>query len=102
LSHGHAIALGMICESYLSVKKTGLDVKDRDDIVRMIFPDYKYYPLQTEDIEFMMDFIGHDKKRRGPGSRFSLLQSPGKSISGVPCGSQEVIESIDFYRTFER
>jgi 3-dehydroquinate synthase len=102
LSHGHAIALGMICESYLSAIKTGLDAKDRDAIIRMIFPDFEYYPLQREDIDFMMDFIGHDKKRRSSGLRFSLLQSPGSAISGVHCGPLEIMESIDFYLTLER
>jgi len=102
LSHGHAIALGMICESYLSAVKTGFDTKDRDAIIRMIFPDYEYYPVHREDLDFMMDFIGHDKKRAGSGSRFSLLRSPGNAISGVPCEPGEIIESIDFYRTLER
>ncbi|HZX62548.1 MAG TPA: 3-dehydroquinate synthase [Bacteroidales bacterium] len=102
LSHGHAIALGMICESYLSAVKTGFDTKDRDAIIRMIFPDYEYYPVHREDLDFMMDFIGHDKKRTGSGSRFSLLRSLGNAISGVPCEPGEIIESIDFYRTLER
>jgi 3-dehydroquinate synthase len=102
LSHGHAIALGMICESYLSVIKSGLDSGDRDAIIRMIFPDYEYYPLHKEDLDFMMEFIGHDKKRKGSGACFSLLKSPGNAISGEPCDPGEIIESIDFYRTLER
>ena len=102
LSHGHAIALGMICESYLSVRKSGLDSGDRDAIIRMIFPDYEYYPLQSKDLDFMMGFIEHDKKRRGLGGRFSLLRSPGNAISGELCEPGEIIESIDFYRTLER
>jgi len=102
LSHGHAVALGMICESCLSVVKTGLDPKDRDAIIQRIFPDYKYYPLQMGDLDFMMEFIGHDKKRIGPGSRFSLLKSPGNAISGITCHPGEIIESINFYRTLER
>ena len=101
LSHGHAVALGMICESHLSTLKTGLDTKEKEAIVRMIFPDYEYYPLHNEDIDFMMDFIGHDKKRRGSGLRFSLLRSPGNSTSGVICETGEILESIDFYRALE-
>jgi len=102
LSHGHAVALGMICESYLSSLKTGMDPKERDAIINTILPDYEYYPLHGEDPDFMMDFIFHDKKRRGSGSRFSLLRSPGDAIPGVICEPGEIIESIDFYRTLER
>jgi hypothetical protein len=50
----------------------------------------------------MMEFIGHDKKRRSSKVCFSLLSSPGKAISGEPCEPFEIIESIDFYRTLER
>jgi 3-dehydroquinate synthase len=102
LSHGHAIALGMICESYLSVLKTGLDKQDRDAIIQRIFPDYRYYPVRREDIDFMMDFMDHDKKRRNSGLRFSLLKSPGNAVPGITCEPVEIIESIDFYRTLER
>jgi hypothetical protein len=49
-----------------------------------------------------MDFIGHDKKRRDSGLRFSLLRSPGDAIPGVHCEPVEIIESIDFYRALEQ
>jgi len=102
LSHGHSVALGMICESHLSVEKSGLDPGDRDAVIRMIFPDYDYYPLSSKDLDFMMEFIGYDKKRKGSEACFSLLRSPGNAISGVRCKPDEIIESIDFYRTLER
>jgi 3-dehydroquinate synthase len=101
ISHGHAIALGMVCESYLSCKKAGLDTQDRDAIVKSILKEYEYYPLQLEDIKLMMDFMGRDKKRQATGLRFSLISSPGKAIIGHCCDTLEIIESIDFYRTFE-
>ena len=101
LTHGHAVALGMVCESHLSTIKTGLDTMEKEAIVRMILPDYEYYPLLNEDIDFMIDFIGHDKKRRGLDLRFSLLQSPGSSISGVTCETGEILDTIDFYRALE-
>lgn len=102
LTHGHAIALGMISESYLSVIKTGLQLKDRDAIVKLILKNYKYYPLNNEEIDFIMEFIGHDKKRRASVTRFSLLKSPGIAIPGIVCESAEIIEAIDFYRSLER
>jgi 3-dehydroquinate synthase len=102
LAHGHAIALGMICESYLSVIKTELELEQRDAIIHMIFPNYEYYPLHNDDLDFMMKFVVHDKKRRGSGTRFSLLKSIGNAIPGVLCEPDEVIKSIDFYRTLER
>jgi hypothetical protein len=82
--------------------KTGLDISGRDDIIRRILRYFEYHPLQSEDRDFVMDFIGHDKKRRDSGLRFSLLRSPGDAIPGVHCEPVEIIESIDFYRALEQ
>jgi len=100
LSHGHSVALGMICESYLSVKKAGLDENSRDEIVQRILPIFPHYHLDDKDLKLIMDFMIQDKKRRAGEFRFSLLDSPGKAIQGVPFGSSEIIDSINFYRTF--
>jgi 3-dehydroquinate synthase len=101
LAHGHAVALGMICESYLSVIKTGLELEQRDAIIHIISSNYEYYPLHNEDINFIMEFIVHDKKRRGSGAHFSLLKSPGNPIPGELCEPEKIIKAIDFYRTIE-
>jgi 3-dehydroquinate synthase len=101
LSHGHAIAVGMICESHLSFLKTGLDRKRRDDIIRMIFPGYAFFALQNDDRDFTMECMGHDKKRRGPGLRFTLIREPGTAIPGVTCSIEEIASSFDFYCTLE-
>ncbi|MGA3013512.1 MAG: 3-dehydroquinate synthase [Bacteroidales bacterium] len=102
LIHGHAVVLGMICECYLSVLKCGLDTKQRDEIINMIFSNYKYYHLNNEDVESILKFIVNDKKRRASEIRFSLLKSPGVAISGQSCDESEILGSINFYRSFER
>jgi 3-dehydroquinate synthase len=101
LSHGHAVVLGMICESYLSSIKTGLNNPDREKIVRMILSEYAYYPLADEDLIFLSGCILQDKKRSAEGLRFSLLEKPGKAVTGITCNSNEILESINFYRKFE-
>jgi len=100
LSHGHAISLGMICESFLSVLKAGMKKIDQESIINMILTNYEYYPLSIMDSDFIMEFIDHDKKRRSTGARFSLLNAPGNAVYGIPCTPSEIIKSIDFYRTF--
>jgi 3-dehydroquinate synthetase len=92
----------MICECYLSVLKSGLDIKFRDEIIHMILSNYKYYHLNNEDVESILRFIVNDKKRRASEIRFSLLKSPGVAISGQSCDEKEILGSINFYRSFER
>ena len=92
----------MICEAWLSVGKSGLAVQDKDAIVDMIFPLYEYYPVTGNQADKMLDFIGHDKKRRDSGNRFSLLRTPGHAVTGITCEPGEISASVDFYRTLER
>jgi 3-dehydroquinate synthase len=101
LSHGNAIAIGIICESFLSVKKTCLQPGVLDAIVSMIFPRYLQYHIPEEDIPLLIDMIGHDKKRIGSGNRFSLISSPGNSHHGVCCERDEILECIRLYRSLQ-
>jgi 3-dehydroquinate synthase len=102
LSHGHAVALGMICESYLSEMKTGFAAKDRDLLTSMIFPFYEYYPVLREDVGFIMDTMIHDKKRRDSCYRFTLLRGPGNAIPGITCNFSEIEDSLSFYQNIKR
>jgi 3-dehydroquinate synthase len=99
ISHGHAIALGMICEGYLSGRKTGFEAGDRDVLTRMILSRFKYFPIQKKDADLMMDTMVHDKKRRESESRFTLLKEPGNAIPGIVCNPDEIVESLEYYKT---
>jgi 3-dehydroquinate synthase len=101
MSHGRAVALGMICESQLSFMKTGLKASERDFIVRMILSVYRHYKLEENDLSFLTECMDQDKKQSVQGTRFPLLESPGKAVAGVICNSSEVLESIDFYRNLQ-
>jgi 3-dehydroquinate synthase len=102
LSHGHAVALGMICESHLSGLKAGFEQNIQNELERMIFPDYEYYPIKNEDVDFIMDTLVHDKKRKDSVNRFTLVKSPGNAIPGVECTPAEIKESMEHYRTLNK
>ncbi len=97
LSHGHAIALGMICESYLSVQKTGLPKQVLEEITAIILADFDHFRLSAQDITRLVALLLHDKKRTGEEVRFSLIENPGKAHYGIPCSNSLVMESIDYY-----
>ena len=102
LSHGHAVALGMICEGHLSQKKTRFGQKNQDDLVRMIITDYEYYPLKNQDIDTIMDILIHDKKRKNSVNRFTLIKEPGNAMPGVECSPAEIRESLGYYLAFNK
>jgi 3-dehydroquinate synthase len=97
LSHGHAVALGMICESYLSTLKTGLYQKDFDEIISVITSNYSLFPLSAESYNKIFDIIQMDKKSVRDKIAFTLLKSPGKALIDQYCSQREIEKTLDFY-----
>ena len=116
LLHGEAIAIGMICESYLSWKMLGLSRTELDDIVAFILLHYKPYPLETKADTKLIELMKHDKKNVTPHAsprqvggwslvrvkrdqiNFTLLSQIGKPVINENCGVELIEEALKFYR----
>lgn len=98
LLHGEAIAVGMICESYLSHRMNGLPESELDDIVstfRRLYPDY---PLNTQQYDMLLDIMSNDKKNVQEKIGFSLLNQIGSATFGQYVTREMIVESLDYYR----
>lgn len=85
LFHGEAIAVGMIMEAFLSLKKGLIDEQLLADIEEFIFATYGKVVIKTEDVEQIINLTRQDKKNRGNQIRFSLLTGTGS------CGYDKVV-----------
>lgn len=97
LSHGEAVALGIICESYISQKLTGLPASQFEEIVTYISQNYKKYPFRMENFEYVLDSIKHDKKNSGNKVNFTLLTSIGNSLINQVVETNIIRESLIYY-----
>jgi 3-dehydroquinate synthase len=97
LTHGEAIAIGMICEAYLSYKKTGLKKEELDEIVEVISGLYPKYPLKTADFVTLCEIMLKDKKNQNGKINCTLLESIGKCTLDHICTDAELCESLAFY-----
>jgi 3-dehydroquinate synthase len=97
LTHGHAVALGMICESYLSTLKAGLKKQDLDEIVSLITSNYDLFPVSRESYPEIFDIIKADKKSHQGRIAFTLLKNPGHALINQFCTSESMQEALDFY-----
>lgn len=97
LLHGEAIAIGMICESFLSYKKAGLDHAELDDICRFILSKFK--PLIINEITFnrIIELMSNDKKNINNSIRFTLISETGKAVIDKKCSMELIKESLKFY-----
>jgi len=78
ISHGAAIAAGMICESYLSSKINNLTDEALKDIQTTINKNYSWPSLRKEDIPELIHIMLNDKKNQNAKVNCSLLEEPGQ------------------------
>ena len=98
LLHGEAIALGMICESYLSCKKGLLNHQAVDEITAVILAAYKPVPLSETMYKPLLQLMQHDKKNVGKEIRFSLLSAIGTAEIDQVADEALIISSLEYYR----
>ena len=97
LTHGEAITIGMICESFLSNKMFNLDLelvkKIKNHLLR-IFPKVN---LQHENYEEIINLMSFDKKNHLNKLKFVLLKDLGIVKNDVEVSENLIKESFDFY-----
>ena len=96
--HGEAVALGMIAESYLSTKRSGLSTEQQNQIVDYISSTYKKINLDEESIERISELITQDKKNEADQIKASLLEKIGKAVYDITITTAEVKEALQFYQ----
>ena len=85
LLHGEAIAIGMILESYISMRKNLISAGEYSEIKTTINSIYEAVTFEKNDINSILELLIHDKKNEYGTIKFVLLDGIGKVIM-----SQEV------------
>lgn len=99
LTHGEAVAAGLVCASWLSYKKCGLTLIDLQDITKFIRRLFRPVLFDSASVNEILGFIKSDKKSVNKESRFTLLACPGKPVINIPCTEEEIVESLNFYQS---
>ncbi len=97
LLHGEAIAIGMICEAYLSYKTTGLHENEMLEIKNSFLEIFPKVETNLFDIDKILEYITHDKKNIDGEFKFSLLSKIGACEFNCPANIELIKESFDFY-----
>lgn len=98
ITHGHAVALGMIAESYLSLKKNLLSQREYMLITNYLSQIYDPILLTEEAKQEVIRLIQNDKKNDHEGVRCVLLDGIGKvKIDQLITDSEihDALQSID-------
>ena len=97
LLHGEAIAIGMICEAWMSNKLLQVSKSDLEEIVQFVLKHFVYYPLGKANQEELLDLMRNDKKNEDDLINFSLLKKIGKPVINQNASDSFIREALSFY-----
>ncbi|CAG0980029.1 MAG: 3-dehydroquinate synthase [Bacteroidetes bacterium] len=95
--HGEAVAMGMICESFLSYKSGRLPHQELDEICNFIFSLYKPIEINDNHCSRLMEIMRNDKKNRNGYIYFTLLNTIGDGIVDVQVAEEMIAQALHFY-----
>jgi len=102
LLHGEAIAIGLICESFISMRLMDFsqdDLKKMASLVSWHFPHYRLKPKAADEL---ITIMMHDKKNPESSKiNFSLLRKTGDPVYDQYPGEKLIRESLHFYVNLE-
>lgn len=97
LTHGEAIAIGMICEAFLSAKYCNLKADELTDICTYISSIYPKYDIKEKSFNTLLDLMQSDKKNEDGQIMFSLLDKIGKCTFNCRVTTADILSSLTYY-----
>ncbi len=97
LLHGEAVAIGIVCESWLSNKEGGLSQKSLEQIAAFVKKRYPSFSFQEKDFPRIMEFMKKDKKNRDGRINFTFIPEVGKVEWDQYCEEEIIRESLRYY-----
>lgn len=97
LTHGEAIAIGMVCECYMSSKLLNFTAEKLKKVKNLIVSIYDKTTLLKEDFSAIMDLLKHDKKNTNGQVNFVLLNDFEDFKIDCKVPEALIIESMEFY-----
>jgi len=97
LNHGEAIAIGMVCEAFLSVKNNTLTEQELAEITQYLLSLYPKYEVKQKSHKDLLQFMQSDKKNEDGQIMFSLLNKIGSCAFNCRVTTQDILDSLDYF-----
>lgn len=96
LTHGHAVALGCIAESYLSAQKGLISMSTADSIKQVFIKWFAVPDIPVEHYSSIMNYMQYDKKRHNQHLNCTLLTRIGNCIINQDINSNEIRAALNY------
>lgn len=101
ISHGAAVAHGMIVELYLSHIKNFFKIDKLNEISEYILDIYGKIGVKKVNYQQLYDLMLHDKKRDNQNINFTLLEDIGEVTINQNCTKEQVLKALEFHAAFQ-
>lgn len=98
LLHGEAVAIGIICESWISSQECGLTGPQLQEIQEKIISACGKQKFKFEKAG-LMKFIKNDKKNKKGKNNFTLLPAIGEACIDNFLNDDVIVEALDYYNS---
>ena len=96
VSHGQAVAWGMIAESAMAHETEGLSQRDLEAITGWIDKGFGRPGLEQDQVDEVIGLIRYDKKQSAGHARYTLLKQPGKPVINRIIGPETLLRSLSY------
>jgi 3-dehydroquinate synthase len=97
VTHGEAVAAGMICATRISAQWPGFECRSPELIYEMIDQNFPRLIFSIRDIPEIMRLMQHDKKVKAGEIHFTLLSKLGNAVPDIVVSEEKAEESLRFY-----
>ncbi len=97
LTHGEAIAVGMVIELYYSSRKFDFPMLYTDELKLFVNDFYGKVPIEDQDIPKIIDLMKYDKKNVSGKVNFVLLDTLEHCKLDVQLSADMIRDGVDFY-----
>jgi 3-dehydroquinate synthase len=97
LLHGEAIAIGMVCETFLSFLQCQLPQEEVAHISRYLLEIYGHHPIDLQRFDDYIALMQNDKKNEQGQINFSLLPQAGSVAVNQHCSAGWILQSLQYY-----
>ncbi|TCC89256.1 3-dehydroquinate synthase [Pedobacter frigiditerrae] len=99
LTHGEAIAIGMVCEGFLSAKYCNLTEDELKDLTAYITSIYPKYNIKEKSFAALIGLMQSDKKNEEGHILFSLLEKIGHCTFNCKVTDKDILASLNYYNS---
>ena len=97
LLHGEAVAIGMICEAWMSARAGLLPAADYEAIAALILRIYGHRSVPGDSFPRLLDLMRQDKKNEGSEINFTFLTGLGSHRVNATATPEVIRESLLTY-----